>query len=310
MRGVELFAGVDGGGSKTLAVVVDAQGAERGRATAGSSNYSSVGLDRAIGAIGAALSEAAGLAGAALPLCAAWFGLAGVDRPADRAALLPRLSGPAGALRLTNDAELALTGLPGALGVAVIAGTGSIAVGRNAEGRRARAGGWGHLFGDEGSGYELGRLALQAAARAADGRGPATTLLGAILRHWSLSRPSDLIGRVYPDADRSLIAGLSPLVFTEARIGDRVARGLLERAAAELTLAAVTVGDELGYRERELPLALGGGLLIHNAGLRDLTLECIRSERRLGQVVTVPEPASSAARAAVELVAGTGSREA
>ena len=170
------FLGVDGGGTHTRAVLVDARGREIGRGQAAGANWASVGVAAALANIQRAVAAARAAAGVAGPARAAWCGLAGVDRPADRALIAPGLRDLAATLRLTNDAELALAVLPDRAGVCLVAGTGSIAVGRAPDGRTARAGGWGHVLGDEGSGYDIGRQALLAVARAADGRGPATAL--------------------------------------------------------------------------------------------------------------------------------------
>lgn len=295
------FLGVDGGATKTLAVIVDARGRECGRGVAGSGNQAAVGLERAVASIRGAVAAAAQHAGSDAPFRAAWIGLAGVDRPGDRDRLLPHLGTLAAAVRLTNDAELALTGLDRAVGVAVIAGTGSIAVGRDATGRMARSGGWGHIIGDEGSGYEIGRLALKAAARAADGRGPETALLPAIMAEWQLSRPDAMIDRVYPDGDKGAIAHLSALVFAAARAGDVVARRIVREAATELARAALAVGAMLDFPGGTLPVALAGGMLMHEADFRATLLRRLRRRTPVGQVALVAEPASSAARAAIHL---------
>ena len=299
----DLYAGVDAGATKTLAVVVDAEGRERGRAAAGGANPAAVGIERAHVQVRAAVKGALQAAGAEGALAAAWFGLAGFDRPEDREAWLPRLTPLAGALRLTNDGELALTGLESAVGVGVICGTGSIAFGRDAHGNGTRAGGWGHIVGDEGSGWELGRRALQAAARAHDGRGPATSLLPAIIAWWDLSAPEQLIGRVYPDVDKALIAGLAPLVLAAAREGDAVARGIVEDATEEIALLTLAVAERLELPEA-LPLALAGGLVANEEGFREEVLRRISEVRPLGQVAVVRDAPLSAARAARELVAG------
>lgn len=301
---LSLFLGVDGGATKTLAVIVDATGREIGRGIAGSGNQAAVGLERAVASIRGAVAAATQQTGCDGMLHAAWIGLAGVDRPGDRDRLLPHLSALADVIRLTNDAELALTGLDGAVGVAVIAGTGSIAVGRDATGRMARSGGWGHIIGDEGSGYELGRRALKAAARASDGRGPQTALLPAIMAEWQLTRPDAMIDRVYPEGDKGEIARLSALVFTAARDGDAMARRIVREAAAELALAALAVGEMLVFPDGNLPIALAGGMLIHEADFRATVLRHLRRRRPVGQVALVAEPALSAARAAIHLAEG------
>lgn len=301
MRPHTLFLGVDGGASKTITVVVDAVGQECGRHATGGTNYAVIGLDQAVTRVWGAAAEAVRTAGGVLPVSAAWLGLAGIDRPQDQEVLLPRLRGLAEVVHLTNDGELALSALDGAVGVALVAGTGSIAVGRDPHGASARVGGWGHIIGDEGSGYDMGRMALQAVARAIDGRGPATTLLRAITEHWELKAPSDILGRVYPQGDKAAIARLSSLVLREARAGDSVGRSLVDRAADELALAATAAGDALNFPEGELALALTGGLLTHEPDFRAKVLSAIRQRRPVGQVAVIEEPALSAARGAIRL---------
>lgn len=302
--------GVDGGGSKTLAIIVDAQGKQRGQGLSGSSNYAAVGLSQAVTHIRSAVEEAAGEAGCTLPLHAAWLGLAGIDRQDDCDALLPHLRSLAETVYLTNDAELLLSALDNAVGVALIAGTGSIALARNAQGSIKRAGGWGHILGDEGSGYDIGRRALQAATRAADGRELATALLELIMQHWNLTSADGLIGKVYHAADKADIAQISTLVFAAARSGDSTAREIIRQAAQELALAAITVGANVGATARDypyddpvgpLPIALGGGLLLHEEDFREQVLDAIRERRAVGQIALVTQPALSAARAAIHL---------
>ena len=289
-----LVAAVDGGGTKTVAVVVDRDERERGRATAGSSNYTVAGGERAAAEVRQAVAEATRLAGGELPLRSLWIGLAGVDRAGARENLTPLLQPLAAEIRLTNDAELIFGALPGGIGVVVIAGTGSIALGRDAAGTTIRAGGWGHLIGDEGSGYDLGRRALQAAAQAADGRGPATALLDAILRHWELGQPLAMIDRVYRSTEKAEIAALSSHVFAVARDGDAVARRIVADAASELALAATAVAVRLDFGDGVPPLALAGGLLTGETGYRAMVVRRLR--RSFGRATVVDDPALSAAR--------------
>lgn len=302
-----LFVGIDGGGSQTRAVVVDVSGQVRGEGHAASANYRAVGLERAVQHILAATNAAVQVAHGSLPVQAAWLGLAGIDYAADQEILMPRLGDLAGTLRLTNDAELLLSALDGASGVVLIAGTGAIALGRGAQGATVRASGWGHILGDEGSGYVLGRLALQAVTRAADGRGPATSLLPQILAQWGLRDPSALIAHVHHHPQKATIARLSTLVFAASRDSDPVARRIIRRGATELALAAATVANALTWPTPAVPLALGGGLLLHETEYRDLTLHILRRRLTLGQVVTVAQPALAAARAALTLNRGVAS---
>lgn len=294
------FVGVDGGGSKTLAVVVDAQGCERGRGLAGSGNQAAVGVEQAVSQLRAAVEEAMQMAGCSLPPCAAWLGVAGIDTPRDYELLFPHLRSLAETVRLTNDAELVLGALDQCVGVALIAGTGSIAIGRDACGAATRAAGWGHLMGEEGSGYEIGRQALQAAVRAADGRGQPTTLLSCILEHWQLQDVNGILGEVYPDIDNAKIARLSSIVLDAAEAGDNVARKIIRQSAAELALMVTTVSDRLHFPGGQIPLALGGGLLVHGAAFRAQVIRRLRHRRSIGQVAIVAQPALIAARAAIQ----------
>lgn len=297
----EFAVGVDGGGSKTLAVVVDEWGNERARAVAGSSNHTGVGIEQAVRSIYSAVEDAARQAGCVLPLSSAWFGLAGIDRRDDYDRLLPYLERVARNIRLTNDAELVLSGLPGMVGIALIAGTGSIALGRDARGTMARSGGWGHIIGDEGSGYDLGRRCLQAVARATDGRGQATMLGDMLLKHWQLGDASGMIGKVYGVSDKTVIASLSSLVFAAAGNGDEVACGIVDDAARELALAALAVRDMLDFAGGPVALALGGGLLLHETDFRMKVVDAIRGCLSVGDIALVEEPALSGARASLRI---------
>jgi N-acetylglucosamine kinase-like BadF-type ATPase len=287
---------VDGGGTRVRAVLVDGMGRERGRGEAGSANPAAVGLETALAHIRQAVAQAAGQAGAALPVAAASCGLAGVDRPADYALILPPLRDLAATVTLMNDAELILEPLPDRCGVCLIAGTGSIALGRDPAGRTARAGGWGHIVGDEGSGFDIGRRALQAVLQAADGRGPQTTLEPALLRAWNLASAPDLMGRIYPERGSAVVAGVARLVVAEASAGDRVARRILAQAADDLAVTVLAVATRLAF-PGPVPLALTGGVLRQVPGLRAAVLRRVRRRRAVGPVMVVDDAALAAAQA-------------
>ena len=293
--------GVDGGGSKTLAVIVNQRGEEVGRGLAGSANYNAVGLETAVQHIRTAVEQATRAAHCQLPLRTAWLGLAGVDRQSDLDLFQPHLGVLAEKVQITNDAELLLAGLEHAVGVVLIAGTGSIALGRDATGHKTRAGGWGHILGDEGSGYAIAQLALQATMRASDGRGPQTILLERILQYWDLSQADQIIGQVYGEEDKARIASLSSLVLLSARAGDQVAATIVQHAARELALTVHAVCQSLKFPEQEIPLALGGGLLINEADFCTQVIQQIRHYQPIGRVVLVAQPTLSAARAALHL---------
>lgn len=297
MSGASLYVGIDGGGTKTEVVAVDRTGAEIARQRTGTSNAAVIGHDAAAATLSTALADIAHQCAVDPPFAAAWFGLSGSDRPEDHRRLLPTLAPLATSITITNDAELVLSGLPGGIGVAIVAGTGSIAFGRNHAGRRARAGGWGHVFSDEGSGYDLTTRMLRAFAAEADGRGPATTLTPRLLDHFGLHEPHQIIARVYDQAmTKGELASLSTLVTEEAENGDAVACAILDSAASSLAELGLAAARTLGLLEG-LPLVLTGGLLLHGAGYRHRVLGGMGEQAIIDTVVLVDDPALTAARA-------------
>jgi N-acetylmuramic acid 6-phosphate etherase len=280
----DLLLGVDGGGTKTVASLAlrDAPApAELARGFAGPSNPQAVGwevartnLERAIrGAF-----EAAGLRGGTAAV--ACLAIAGAGRPDDRR----RMEQWAQRTRLaqqtlvTHDAMAVLAAAdPQAIGVALISGTGSIAFARNRRGATGRSGGWGHLIGDEGSGWAIARQALQAAAQAFDGRGPETALTEALLQALDVKGPAQLLQKVYQhQADRSVLARLTPVVQQVAADGDPVARRILETAAADLATMYQTLMARMTLDADQRILALAGGTLIHVPIVRDSLLSQLK----------------------------------
>ncbi|PWT86376.1 MAG: hypothetical protein C5B57_01255 [Blastocatellia bacterium] len=161
-----------------------------------------------------------------------------------------------------NDALVALVaGAGDEPGIVIISGTGSIAYGRNARMEAARAGGWGHIIGDEGSGYWIGREALTAVVRAGDGRGPATSLTEGVLEHFEIDDLPRLKVVVYDrELPRKAVSALGPIVQRAAEHRDQVAMTILEQAAEELALSARSVSDRLGLGGDGLAIVLAGGI--------------------------------------------------
>jgi glucosamine kinase len=229
------------------------------------------------------------------------LGIAGVDREDDSrivSAIMRRIT-PGSRVLVVNDALVALeAGAPGAPGIVIICGTGSIAYGRSAAGVAARAGGWGHIIGDEGSGYWIGRQAVQAVMRDADGRGPATALTKQVLAHFDVPAASGLVHIVYgPQTSNRSIAMLGPAVQMASESGDAVASTILDRAASELSLAARSVADRLQLRQTAFPFVLAGGAFRVMPGLVDrlrprlrdiapaaVAMDLLREEPALGAV--------------------------
>jgi N-acetylglucosamine kinase-like BadF-type ATPase len=192
------------------------------------------------------------------------IGIAGVDRDDDArvvTSIMDRISRGSRVL-VVNDALIALVAAAGeSPGIVIIAGTGSIAYGRNARGAAARAGGWGHMIGDEGSGYWIGRQALAAAVREVDGRGPRTALTEDVLAHFGVPDAAGLVSVVYNrEVPRANVATLGPIVQRARDRGDAVATQILEYAADELSLAAASVTARLEMRGDAFPFVLAGSM--------------------------------------------------
>src|ERR1700686_136401 len=185
------FLGVDGGASKTAALVTDENGSPLGDGLAGPSNPPRVGIETASRNIERAVNKALGAADVpSREIVWAYCGIAGADHPAHRQEVVDSLSifFPRGNFTVDNDARIALTGAVGyGGGVVVIAGTGSVAFGRNEKGEEARAGGWGPIVGDEGSAYGIARAGLAAVLRAFDGRGQKTLITDLLERDYEMN---------------------------------------------------------------------------------------------------------------------------
>ncbi|HKE17678.1 MAG TPA: BadF/BadG/BcrA/BcrD ATPase family protein [Kofleriaceae bacterium] len=298
MGAAALFAGVDGGGSRTRALLGDAGGRVLGAGNGPPSNHYAVGADGAMAAIAGALAAAAAQAGldSTPELTAACFGLAGVNRPADQELLERALRerGFAPRTAVVNDVELVLAAGTGGWGIALAAGTGSIGYGRARDGRTARAGGWGYILGDEGSGYSIASQALHLATQTADGRASAPRILGEVLRHWNLDVPEQLLGRVYRrDTTIGEIAALTSRILPLAEEGDAAAIELCDRAASQLAQVVDAVAQPLGFDAASPPaLALAGGVLRSSPRIRGELVRRVRTP--LGPSTVVVDPAEGA----------------
>jgi N-acetylmuramic acid 6-phosphate etherase len=312
--GKDLYLGIDGGGSHTVALLASAASDTSrsggtwsllGRGESGGSNLHAVGHARALAALDEAVERAFAAAGRArTPVACACLGLAGAGRPEDQALIQEwaqrvRL---AENIQVTTDVALLLAaGTPQGWGLAVVAGTGSIAYARTPDGRMARAGGWGHLLGDEGSGYALVVAALQAVARAADDRGRATALTECLLAQLGVGQPQELIPAIYGGGrDRASLAALAPRVLETADAGDPVAAGIVAQAASALAETAAAAARQVGLHEDDVPLALAGGVLLAAPSFRGRLLEALTAAGiRANHISLVLEPAEGAIRLAV-----------
>lgn len=259
------FLGVDGGASKTAALVIDEDGQPLGRGVAGPSNHLRVGIETATRNIERAVNIALVEAGMAIRQVEyAYCGIAGADHPAHRQRVIDslRIFFPRGNFIVDNDARIALTGAVGfGSGIVIISGTGSVAFGRNESGQEARAGGWGPTIGDEGSGYAIARDGLSAIVRAHDGRGRPTKMTELLCYDYDMCSPEDLPRFVYATTTHADdIARYGKLVIESARLGDEVATEILERAGRELAECVLAVARRLSLTTLAFPIAYVGGV--------------------------------------------------
>jgi N-acetylglucosamine kinase-like BadF-type ATPase len=257
------FLGVDGGASKTAALVTDDTGKALGDGVAGPSNHLRVGIETAARNIERAVNKALVNADvASREIVWTYCGIAGADHPAHRQEIVDSLNifFPRGNFTVDNDARIALTGAIGfGAGVVVIAGTGSVAYGRNTAGEEARAGGWGPILGDEGSAYGIARAGFTAVLRAFDGRGPATQMLDILGREYQLAA-SEIPRFVYATTTHADdIARYSKLVIEAAESGDEVAQAILRDSGQQLGACVIAVAERLKIADREFPVAYVGG---------------------------------------------------
>lgn len=246
----DYFLGVDGGQSSTIAVIGDEAGKIAGWASAGPCNHVGAAEGRAkfLRVMGECISQAAARAGFDAKnrphFKAACLGMSG--GPDDKAGLLAELF-DAGRIVVTHDAKIAWAGATeGTPGLIVIAGTGSIAYGENAQGESARAGGWGFIYGDEGGAFDIARQALRATLREYEGWGPRTALTPALMELTGAAHANDALHRFYTvDWPRARVAGLAQTVDRIAAEGDPVAGDILRNAAQQLALLAASVRRQL-----------------------------------------------------------------
>jgi N-acetylglucosamine kinase-like BadF-type ATPase len=299
----DLLLGVDGGGTSTVAILGRDDGMPIGKGAAGPSNAKAVGNAAARQALQDAISAAFASAGlVARPAAVACLGLAGFDRPEDKQFLGQWAESGhwAERLLLVNDGDLVVAaGTPEGWGVGIIAGTGSIAVARAADGRKARAGGWGHLIGDEGSAYSTVLSALRKVARRADRRESSAVqpdpLTAHLCRALGIGGPDQLVSALYaPGFDRSKIAALAPAVLAAADLDPCIALELLRPAGAELAQMAIAAARAVGWNSGPLPLAMAGGFLLSSSVISGTLVDELLTHGYQPVSAAVTEPAQGA----------------
>ena len=302
-----IVIGIDGGGSKTHAIVAD----EQGRTIA-----ETVGPGSAVkpGQAEASANVIAEVVRDALASCemthvlprAICVGVAGAGREAQREELWQALMNREIATEIVihSDFSIALDDAFGdGPGILLISGTGSVAFGRSPTGTTARCGGWGPVCGDEGSGAWIGRRALSVVTASSDGREPETGLTGAILTAAQLNETSDLVEWA-SSATPAALATLAPVVMSVAESGDLRANALVTLAVEELVLHIRALARQLFGDERAaMGVALSGGMLQRGSALRKRLEHRLKSSVPGAQVRTEPVIAArGAVRAALRSV--------
>ena len=301
MSGGGIAIGIDAGGSKTDGVLVDANCVELARASAGGANLRST--DRHIVESNLASVISPLLAGQRVrAIC---IGAAGAGRQADRDALrevVKWAAPPRMMIIVMHDGEIALRAATGARpAMVVIAGTGSMAYGERADGTSARAGGYGSVIGDPGSGYAIGIAAIQCAATALDGIEPMGTLAQAVASKLHAKSANDLteaIDRSPPDVAE--VATFAGLVAEACRSGDPAAQEIVAAHARLLGSLAAQVAREIRDGKAALPVALSGGAFEAIPTLADAVSQAVAASGQCEIIRPRRTPAAAAAAIAVE----------
>lgn len=267
---MDFLAGIDGGGTRTRLFYRDLKSKEIKECLFGPFNLNSIGKEAfqvLLEKIASFLEEL----GTCRALC---IGSAGISNTA-MIDMIKKAMERHGIwnVQIVGDQVIALEGaLEGAPGIALISGTGSVCFGRNEDGISERAGGWGHLIGDEGSAYALGREALSAVAKEIDGYGTATILTKLLAKEYGLDTREKIISYVY-EGNKEKVAALSKMVEMAGRAHDPVTISIIERNAEKLTDLVICVKNKLGFRKVET--AMLGGMLENDTLLRSAFVHCM-----------------------------------
>ncbi|WP_100010344.1 N-acetylglucosamine kinase [Lentibacillus sediminis] len=263
---MDYVIGVDGGGTKTEAVLADGLGNLIARAASGPTNLNGMTKEHVQEAFTALFSSLEDQAPDAYSQVASIFaGIAGAGNEHNKQLLhdLIQTCAPHVAkIQVEADAVNALySGTFGKPGIVQISGTGSITYGVNRQQSQDRVGGWGYLFGDEGSGYDLGRQAIAGVLRAEDGRGEDTAMRPLIYAHFGVNHSQDLIQKIYAAPfPKQEIAPLAKIVFAAYAENDPLAEKILKRSARETALSIQTLYKRLFSPDEQVDVVLCGGV--------------------------------------------------
>ncbi|HWR11493.1 MAG TPA: BadF/BadG/BcrA/BcrD ATPase family protein [Rectinemataceae bacterium] len=304
--------GVDGGGTSTRLRLADEDNRELWEGRTEGVNPNAVPKALVIERLRELFAEAfAATALSAQDLSAGCLGIAGMDRAHERAEMEEILRGTLGfscPLELLSDPDIALVGgLKRLEGYLLIAGTGSIAIVRLADGTRFRAGGLGHYLSDEGSAFYIGFQAICRSLRSIEGRDLPTAMLDPLLERFGLRESGDFVRFVYHGFDKARIAGAADLVELHRAAGDPLALAIMDSARDELVRLVASVRGRAQDRIADPSIVLSGGLLDHNPWLRGSVLDRLKIEcPGLKPVVPAESASYGACMLAINLLGGRG----
>lgn len=275
------LAGVDGGGSKTFAIVTDDHGTVMGSGMSGCGNHQIIGVKEAVANIRSALWGALAQAGiSAEQLAFVQFGLAGADRRFDMERIYPEIYRQLSLPRwevVCDTMEGLRAGSPENIGVVLVCGSNTNAAGRNRLGETVQVGGFDILFGDRAGGYYLAAQAFARAVRSWEGREPYSDLVERIPAALGFGSFEEMINRYLDDETQTAPIELSLIVHQSAETGDWLSCQLLENMGKELGISAVAVIRKLGgFKEEAVPIVLTGSIL--QSGRNSLLLNALVKE--------------------------------
>jgi N-acetylglucosamine kinase-like BadF-type ATPase len=284
MKAQKYFIGMDGGGTKTHAIIATTHGDIIAEHIGGPSNFQIIGVEKAAKTIFQLVQSCCESADCLIKeIETLSVGLAGAGRVGDQERMKAGIKKFAASKKLElkniiveSDARIALEGaFKGDPGIILIAGTGSIAFGKDAKGKIHRVGGWGRLLGDEGGGYFIGQKGLTAVGLAIDGRGVKTKLSGMIARQFGLKDQTAIINAVYKN--NFDLASVAPLVLKAAERNDQVCRLIIDNVTIELAAHVKVMERKISSSSHariksKIHLSFIGGLIANETLLaRNLT---------------------------------------
>jgi N-acetylglucosamine kinase-like BadF-type ATPase len=313
----QYYIGMDGGGTKTHAVITDQHGALLADHVAGPSNFQIIGVEKAAETIFTLIEMCCDSVDCSIgDIASVTCGLTGAGRVGDQKRMAEGLKKfarskkhPLKRVIIESDARIALEGsFNGGAGIILIAGTGSIAFGKDAKGNVHRVGGWGRILGDEGSGYFLGRLGLTAITRHMDGRGEITKLTAMAAKQFGLTDQTAIINAVYKE--NFDVASIAPLVISAAEKRDAVCRAIVENAVVELAWHVQVAAEKLSTASKKkvkekIHVAFIGGLIANDTLVAKLLKQYLALHF---PVIEIIPPMSSPAFGAVVMGRSQSSR--